>query len=200
MLNIPKTEGRMNIALSDANHFVRNAIYTLLQELDTQGKISVSVRNYPLLEDTQEQSDIDLVFWSGLESGTGYGCLEYVKEAREKYPKMAICMYSQQPDSSLYIRGHIDAWLSLNEPLSTWRSYIMKVIDVSTCSRKKNSGEFPLTENEWEVLKAIKAGDSLRDIAVKTENSYRRVSALKNSAIRKLGLRNKTELLLFLTR
>jgi two-component system response regulator FimZ (fimbrial Z protein) len=49
------------------------------------------------------------------------------------------------------------------------------------------------------VLKAIKAGDSLREIAEKTEISYRRVSALKNSAIRKLGLRNKTELLLFLT-
>ncbi|MGU3521617.1 hypothetical protein ACLBW2_00725 [Enterobacteriaceae bacterium C23F] len=41
---------------------------------------------------------------------------------------------------------------------------------------------------------------SLQYIAVKTENSYRKVSALKIPAIRKLGLRNKTELLVFLTR
>ncbi|SNY61471.1 LuxR family transcriptional regulator [Enterobacter sp. CC120223-11] len=192
--------GKVNVALSDANHFVRNAIYALLQELDAQGKISVSIRNYPLLDDALEQGDIDLVFWSGPESGAGYGCLEYVKEARKKYPKMAICMYSQQSDVLFYVSEHIDACFSLSEPLSEWRNCIIKVINARVYSRKKRTAEFLLTDMEWQVLKAIREGHSLQHIAVKTENSYRKVSALKNSATRKLGLRNKTELLVFLTR
>ncbi|HDW1381437.1 TPA: fimbrial protein, partial [Enterobacter asburiae] len=52
---------------------------------------------------------------------------------------------------------------------------------------------------EWRVLKELRKGLDMRYIAETEQLSYRRVSALKSSAIRKLGLRNKTDLLVFLT-
>lgn len=56
-----------------------------------------------------------------------------------------------------------------------------------------------LTPDEWRVLKELRNGVDMRYIAEIEKISYRRVSALKNSAIKKPGLRNKTDLLVFLT-
>ncbi|EKL0726082.1 fimbrial protein, partial [Enterobacter hormaechei] len=56
-----------------------------------------------------------------------------------------------------------------------------------------------LTPGERRVLKELRNGLDIRYIAELEKLSYRRVSALKSSAIRKLGLRNKTDLLVFLT-
>ena len=129
MLEKTSPGGKLNIALSDSNYFFRNAIYALLEELGTQVKISVSIKYYPLLADALKQGDIDLVFWSGPEFGVGYGCLKYIKEARQQYPKMVICMYSRQSEVPSWVSEHISNYLSLSEPLSAWRNYIMEVIN-----------------------------------------------------------------------
>lgn len=205
MPEISRPEEQVNIALLDANHYVRYAIQSLMQELGTQRGMRVSVSNYHFLDEALQQKAleskaIDLLFFAGPESGVTYDCLEYVKETREKYPETLICMCAKQPNSLFFASNQIDAWFSLNEPLSVWRESIIKMIGTRDYKHKKRKPSLSLTENEWQVLREIRAGCSLKSIANNHKMSYRQVSALKNSATRKLGLRNKAELLVFLTR
>ena len=107
-------------------------------------------------------------------------------------------MYSAPANSWLWIRGDIDAYISLQEPLYHWRACLLKMVD-SRYRPKKKPTALSLTPGEWRVLKDLRKGLDMRYIAETEQLSYRRVSALKSSAIRKLGLRNKTDLLVFLT-
>jgi len=51
---------------------------------------------------------------------------------------------------------------------------VLMVLKVCSQGRRRTA-EFPLTGREWQVLKVIREGHSLQYIAVKTENSYRKV-------------------------
>lgn len=191
---------QVNIAFLGTNHYMWYAMQSLLQELSVQRGIQLTVNSYHFLEDVLEQKSIDLFFFAGPESGASYECLKYANELREKYPETTICMCSNKANSLFFARSNIDAWLSLNEPLSVWRESIRKIIGEGGGPLKKRKPYLLLTKFEWKVLHDIRAGHSLRSIAENNNISYRQASALKNSATRKLGLRNKTELLVFLTR
>ncbi|MFY7344208.1 helix-turn-helix domain-containing protein, partial [Enterobacter cloacae complex sp. IR5434] len=75
---------------------------------------------------------------------------------------------------------------------------LAKMVD-SHYRPQKQPAALSLTPGERRVLKELRNGLDIRYIAELEKLSYRRVSALKSSAIRKLGLRNKTDLLVFLT-
>lgn len=200
MPEVPRSGEPVNIAFLGANHFMWYAMQSILQELSVQKGIQLSVNNYHLLDEVLEQKSIDLFFFSGPESGASYDSLKYANELREKYPETIICMCSKKANSLFFARSNIDAWLSLNEPLSVWREAIQKILGEGDLPFKNRKPYLLLTKHEWKVLHEIRAGHSLRSIAENNNISYRQASALKNTATRKLGLRNKTELLVFLTR
>ena len=162
-------------------------------------QITASFDNYAEIETILAAAPVDVIFLSGMEKyHAGYDCLKYIRKMKVLYPGVLICMYSAPANSWLWIRGEIDAYISLQDPLYHWRASVLKLVDSRYRPLKKPTA-LSLTPGEWRVLKELRKGLDMRYIAETEQLSYRRVSALKSSAIRKLGLRNKTDLLVFLT-
>ena len=188
-----------DIALVGEDHYARQGIVSLLQIMGSRIRIKASVRDYQVLDMVFEKTAIDVVFISEPEkSNAGFDCLKFISNIKNAHPKMVICLYSVHTSSLLWVRGEVDAFVSLKEPLYNWHANIMKLVDKRYRPKTKPAA-LSLTTIEWKVLKELKNGFDLRHIAEMEKLSYRRVSALKGSAIRKLGLRNKTDLLVFLT-
>ena len=183
MANKLNNTRHLNIALLGGDHFARQGIAALLKNIVPAMQITASIDNY---------AEIETIL------AAGYDCLKYIRKMKVLYPDVLICMYSAPANSWLWIRGEIDAYLSLQDPLYHWRASVLKMVDSRYRPIKKPTA-LSLTPGEWRVLKELRKGLDMRYIAETEQLSYRRVSALKSSAIRKLGLRNKTDLLVFLT-
>ncbi|CAM3698552.1 helix-turn-helix transcriptional regulator [Rahnella victoriana] len=188
-----------DIALMGEDHYARQGIASLLHIMGSTIRVKASVRDYHVLDMVLEKTRIDVVFISEPEkSHAGFDCLTFISKIKASHPKMIICLYSVHTSSLLWVRGEVDAFVSLKEPLYNWHANLMKLVDKRYRPKSKPAA-LSLTPIEWKVLKELKDGRDLRHIAEMEKLSYRRVSALKGSAIRKLGLRNKTDLLVFLT-
>ncbi|MEH0886909.1 LuxR C-terminal-related transcriptional regulator [Enterobacter sp. UNJFSC 003] len=199
MANKPETTQHINIAVMGDNHYARHGIETLLRSMKLDSQIITSVANYQNLDKALSSTHIDILMLSGAEKHSmGYGCLKNIKKIKADYPNVIICMYSTSANSLLWVRGDIDAYISLQDPIYQWRTKLLKMVD-SRYRPQKRPAALSLTPGEWRVLKELRNGLDIRYIAELEKLSYRRVSALKSSAIRKLGLRNKTDLLVFLT-
>ncbi|WP_368542742.1 helix-turn-helix transcriptional regulator [Enterobacter soli] len=199
MANTRSDRRHLNIALLGGDHFARQGITALLKNIAPHTQIKASGDDYAEIETTLEATPLDVIFLSGTDKyHAGYDCLKYIRRMRVLFPGVLICMYSAPANSWLWIRGDIDAYISLQEPLYYWRATLLKMVDNRYRPVKKPTA-LSLTPGEWRVLKELRKGLDMRYIAETEQLSYRRVSALKSSAIRKLGLRNKTDLLVFLT-
>lgn len=199
MANKLNNTRHLNIALLGGDHFARQGIAALLKNIVPTMQITASIDNYEEIETILAAAPVDVIFLSGMEKyHAGYDCLKYIRKMKALYPDVLICMYSAPANSWLWIRGEIDAYLSLQDPLYHWRASVLKMVDSRYRPLKKPTA-LSLTPGEWRVLKELRKGLDMRYIAETEQLSYRRVSALKSSAIRKLGLRNKTDLLVFLT-
>lgn len=199
MESIFEPGGITDIALMGDDHYARQGIASLLQIMGSKLRIKASVRDYQVLDMVLEKTRIDLVFLSEPEKcNAGFDTLKFINKIKLSHPHMVICMYSVHTSSLLWVRGDVDAFISLKEPMYNWHANIMKLVDSRYRPRSKPAA-LSLTPIEWKVLKELRNGQDLRRIAATEKLSYRRVSALKSSATRKLGLRNKTDLLIFLT-
>ncbi|WP_370967175.1 helix-turn-helix transcriptional regulator [Enterobacter wuhouensis] len=199
MANKPEKTQRVNIALMGSDHYARHGITTLLRSISPELEIKISVGDYHQLNTELSATPIDILLMSGAEKyHTGYDSLKYIKRIKANYPDVIICMYSAPANSLHWVRGDIDAYISLQDSIFRWRATLLKMGD-SRFRPKKKPAALTLTPGEWRVLKELRNGLDMRYIAEIEKLSYRRVSALKTSAIRKLGLRNKTDLLVFLT-
>lgn len=199
MANKHNNTRHLNIALLGGDHFTRQGIAALLNNIAPDMQINASSNDYAELEKMLTATPVDVIFLSGTDKyHAGYDCLKYIKKMKVLYPGVLICMYSAPANSWLWIRGEIDAYISLQDPLYHWRASVLKLVDSRYRPIKKPTA-LSLTPGEWRVLKELRKGLDMRYIAETEQLSYRRVSALKSSAIRKLGLRNKTDLLVFLT-
>lgn len=188
-----------SIALVGEDHYARHGIVSLLQIMGAGIHIKASVRDYQVLDMVLEETSIDIVFISGPDKiNAGFECLKFISRIKESYPNLVICLYSTHTNSLLWVRGEVDSFISLKEPIYNWHANFMKLVDKRYRPKLKPAA-LSLTAVEWKVLKELKNGFDLRYIAKKEKLSYRRVSGVKGSAIRKLGLRNKTDLLVFLT-
>lgn len=199
MANKHDNKRHLTIALLGGDHFTRQGIAAVLKNSVPEMQITASSDDYSLMETLCATTPVDVIFLSGMEKyHAGFDCLKYIKNIKSRQPGVLICMYSAPANSWLWIRGDIDAYISLQEPLYHWRACLLKMVD-SRYRPKKKPTALSLTPGEWRVLKDLRKGLDMRYIAETEQLSYRRVSALKSSAIRKLGLRNKTDLLVFLT-
>lgn len=199
MANTLNYRRHLNIALIGGDHFSRQGIASLLKSIDPQMQINASVSEYTEIETILATRKVDVLLLSGAEKYlAGFDSLKYINKIRANYPRVFICMYSAPANSLLWVQGDIDAYISLQEPIYHWRTSLLKMVD-SRYQPKTKPTALSLTPGEWRVLKELRNGLDMRYIAEIEKLSYRRVSALKSSAIRKLGLRNKTDLLVFLT-
>ena len=197
---ILKPEGYKDIAIMGPDSFARQGIATLLLEMGIRIRIKASVRDYEVLQMVFDKWHIDLLLISVSAPGQpGFNCLEFVNQIKSEHPEIVVCLYSAEISPLLWLRSGIDAWFSLKDSVQVWQANLLKIIRSQHHCKTEIPPPLLLTQSEWGVLKAIKSGNSLSNIALKEKISYRRASALKSSAIRKLGLRNKTDLLVFLS-
>lgn len=189
------------VAIMGADNFARSGISNLIQEISPSIHIKASVREQKVLDLFLSQTAVDILFLSEYKTGPqGYDCISYVQKLKDNYPGMTICIYSACRSLYFWAEGAVADYLSMDEPIYGLRYRLKRILE----SRHGSLSRLPiqrlsLTNAEWTVLKGLKNGFSMSHIAHNEEIPYRRVSALKTSAIRKLGLRNKTDLLVFLT-
>lgn len=187
-----------NVALIGNNYYARQGIALMLQEIAPTIRIKVSVSDHRLLDlALKKEEKLNILFFSGSDSPR-FDSIQYIKELKNSYPDLIICIYAMQTNSLSWVRGGVDSYISLQAPIYHWHTSLLKMLDPYYLP-KKRPVELMLTATEWKVLKELKNGVDIRYIAEREKLSYRRVSAVKSSAIRKLGLRNKTDLLVFLT-
>jgi two-component system response regulator FimZ (fimbrial Z protein) len=95
-------------------------------------------------------------------------------------------MYSAPANSWLWIRGEIDAYLSLQDPLYHWRANVLKMVDSRYRPLKKPTA-LSLTPGEWRVLKKLRNGLDMRYIAETREafiSSCQRLKKLSDKKTR----------------
>ncbi|EMB2680742.1 response regulator transcription factor [Enterobacter hormaechei] len=199
MTNNNQITQHITVALMGGDHYARNGIKTLLRSIRDDLHIIIIEGGYQELDKALSSIRIDILFISGAEKyHTGYGSLKYLKKIKATHPEVIICLYSTYAHSLLWAREDIDAYISLQNTVYQWRIKLAKMVD-SHYRPQKQPAALSLTPGERRVLKKLRNGLDIRYTAELEKLSYRRVSALKSSAIRKLGLRNKTDLLVFLT-
>lgn len=189
------------VAIIGADNYARSGLSSLIKDISPGIHISASVRDQKQLDLFLSQTQVDILFLSEYKSGThGYDCISYIQRLKFEYPKMRICIYSDCRNLYTWSGGAADEYLSTNEPVYFLTFQLKKIMELRRSSLKHlHIRPLSLTNAEWSILKGLKEGFSMRRIAENEEITYRRVSALKTSAIGKLGLRNKTDLLVFLT-
>ncbi|MFD1801672.1 LuxR C-terminal-related transcriptional regulator [Mixta tenebrionis] len=191
---------RKDIAILDPNNFTRQGIAALLLELDENITIKASVRSYDVLHMVLDKWHINLLFISENIAGQpGFSCLACLKKIKKDYPDLMICLYSEEYIPSHWLRNNIDAFFSLKDAMPVWQAKAASILKDFRRPNKYAAPRLHLTQAEWQILYGLKSGHSLTAIAQKEKLSYHRVSALKVSATRKLGLKNKADLLVFLS-
>ncbi len=93
-------------------------------------QITTSIDNYAEIETILAAAPVDVIFLSGMEKyHAGYDCLKYIRKMKVLYPDVLICMYPHRQIPGCGIRGEIDAYLSLQDPLYHWRASVLKMVD-----------------------------------------------------------------------
>lgn len=189
------------VAIIGADNYARSGISSLIRDISPDIQISASVREPMELDYLLSQTPVDVLFLSKYKHGIhGYDCIRYIHSLKLKYPEMKICIYSDSDNLYTWAGGAADEYLSTNDSIYALTYQMKRILALRWGALKRlHIKPLPLTHAEWSILKGLKEGFSMRHIAENEEITYRRVSALKISAIGKLGLRNKTDLLVFLT-
>lgn len=196
MMKYPESNVTLSIALTGGDHYTRQGISALLNNINQKVQLVITVGYYPKLESLLTAKKVDILLMAAVES---FDYLQMIIKIKARHPDILICMYSSLANSMLWVSGDVDVYISLQDPLYRWRDSFLKMVDRGYQPNKKPV-VLSLTPGEWRILKELRNGLDMRCIAEIEKLSYRRVSALKSSAIKKLGLRNKTDLLVFLTR
>lgn len=75
------------------------------------------------------------------------------------------------------------------------KQFISKTLSEVVNDKLKNQGKIELTSKEWEVIFLIAQGHSLSDIATKKNRAISTIATQKQNAMKKLDIKNNTELL-----
>ncbi|MGR7498088.1 LuxR C-terminal-related transcriptional regulator [Klebsiella aerogenes] len=194
---IPEYRYDVEIDIIDSDVTVVSGIREVLLTVDVALKIkhysSFDVYNNSL--NNNERDLFKIIIASGVSPGFRY--LKTIRDIRMINENSYICVYSKNKTPLRCVYSDIDFYISLEKSVKVWERRLKNIINQDKNRRKKNVKSV-LTHMEWFVLNEISMGKSMYKIAYNSNITYRRVSQLKNSAIRKLGLRNKTDLLIFL--
>ncbi len=196
-----KDIGCQKVALLSRNYFARRGIEILMNQCSARANLAASVSNYADLDRALETQEIEIVILIECNKDmAGVNWFRYITALKKNHPRLLLCMCSTQTACLPLFKGYIDAHLCLNQPIADWNAHINQYIASDNNAPTPSKPCVDLSEIEWMILKGIKEGKNMQCIAEGNKLSYRKVSALKNAAIKKLGLRNKTDLLVFLTR
>ncbi|NIY47843.1 LuxR C-terminal-related transcriptional regulator [Cedecea colo] len=196
-----KYKDSQKVALLSRNYFARLGVEILIKQTHDRVNVAASVSNYIDLDRVLKTQAIELVILVECNQDmAGVNWFRYITALKKKYPRLRLCMCSAQATSLPLIKGYIDAYLCLDQSMMNWQLHINQLLASDSRPPETSKQYLDLSEIEWMILKELKEGKKMQHIAERNHLTYRKVSALKNAAIRKLGLRNKTDLLVFLTR
>lgn len=199
---------KTNIAVISQNHFILEALkdLTTVAYPDVNSIIIDTARNANELNKIILAHPIDILMFAECSCDiVGISWYDRILELQKEHPNMKIILCSSVRLSKTYrFSALIDAFLFLDEPLSNLRKDISRIlkrmISLSGGGVNANKKKSGLSGLEWKILKEVKTGACMQQISNRVNIPYRKISALKNNAMRKLGLRNHTELLIFLAR
>lgn len=196
-----KYRDSQKVALLSRNYFARIGIESLMKKTLERVIIAASVSTYAELDRVLQRQKIEMVILIECNQDmAGVDWFRKITALKKNHPHLLLGICSAQATSLPLIKGYIDRYLCLDQSIVNWKIHINQLLQSDNRVPQASKQYLDLSEIEWLILKEIKAGKKMQHIAEKNKLSYRKVSALKNAAIRKLGLRNKTDLLVFLTR
>ncbi|WP_410700069.1 MULTISPECIES: response regulator transcription factor [Citrobacter] len=92
------------------------------------------------------------------------------------------------------------AWVTPSQSVRGLQNFFLKVLSMPGPWMRGMYGFKHLSDKEQRVINACLKGMSVRDIAERMEITYRNVCAARQSAFRKIGLRNRNEYALLMGR
>ncbi|WP_435927843.1 helix-turn-helix domain-containing protein [Dryocola sp. BD613] len=189
-----------NIVLVSCNLYALMGLESLINQCTESVKLTASVNHYTDLASLLSTQRIDIVILIHCNQAmAGMNWFRYITELKIKFPHLFLCMYSSHTTILSPVRDYSDAFFCFDESVESWQKHFSQLLESAKKAPKALNKKLSLTALEWLILKEIQKGRRNQRIAEKTHLTYRKVSALKSRAKRKLGLKNNTELLLFLT-
>lgn len=191
--------GNHSIILMSNNHYALEGVRHLISQFHKQINIAASVSSYQELANVLRKRKPDMVMIIECNQiSAGVDTFKYISEIKIRHPKVLLSLHSSQPTSLSLLADYIDAYFSLDESIERWHEHLLTLVKTKMIFPDTNKRQDYLSPLEWLILKEIRQGKKNQLIADSNNLTYRKVSALKNRAKRKLGLRSNTDLLLFL--
>ncbi|GAB2953157.1 helix-turn-helix transcriptional regulator [Hafnia psychrotolerans] len=195
---------KTNVLIIEKCRYTRRGIASLISETKPDIGFITAVADFSAASEIINESHMDAIF-AHVSQGNIFSfyfdSLNFTRSIKEKYSETKILVYTEKITPLFQIHYAADEFISTNESLKAWRKKMEILFYMPHLNWDKLNhvqGSFRITKEEWYVLMSIKDGLELKDISNAMQVSYKTVSALKIKALRKLGLKNKNELLMFI--
>lgn len=204
----------LNIALIDNSPLAVLGLEHGLEETSFDINIVSVTNNFLQLENDLKNNKIDIVFLGILVvDEKPFYSIKQIYQFMRRWPDVKFVLYTDIKNKNVlqylsYIQ--VDAILSRNDCLNNLQKNIFEIVKNNFfCSNHciemltkntpgLNSTNRVMTNNEIEVLDKFSLGNSVSEIAAKSQRSIKTVSNHKRNAMSKLGIETDSELHLFI--
>lgn len=199
----------MKILICDDHELIRAGLRRLLLDGGTASRVGEAATAQEALDAVRAEKwdavilDINLGGRSGIEA---------LKELKREFPRLPVLMLSTYPEEQFalrVIRAGASGYLNKNQATSVLIAAIRQVlgggqyISAKVAEQLFNSAKQPagqplhatLSDREDQVLRQIVAGLTVGEIATLLQLSAKTVSTYRAGVLRKIGLRNTSQLL-----
>lgn len=195
---------KANVLIIEKCRYTRRGIASLISETKPDIGFITTVADFSTASEVINEIPMDAIF-AHVSQGSifsfHFDSLNFTRSIKEKNSETKMLIYAEKITPLFQMHYIADEFISTNESLKTWRKkmeILFHMPHLNWDNLNHDQGNFRITKEEWYVLISIKNGFKLKDISNAMQLSYKTVSALKIKAMRKLGLKNKNELLMFI--
>jgi len=203
-----KNNEAIRILIADDHPVFRQGIYRAFSDNHDLDVVEEAVNGPELLEKI-EKTKVDVVLLDI--SMDGEWSLDYMKELKNKYPKLPVVILSVYPEEHFamrYIKAGASGYVTKDSPLEDLKQAVRKVAAggrfLSLAFMEKMAFNFSdsdkqpheyLSSRELQVFYHLVSGNSLKAIAEKLYLSVKTVSAHRSHILQKMKMETNTELI-----
>ncbi len=201
----------MKIIIADDHSIVRKGLKLILEEEFSLSEFDEAVNGDELVQKISE-NDYDLVILDIVMPGKD--AIDTLKMVKSIKPDLPVLVFSMNPEKNFairMIRAGASGYLNKDCPQEqlidaitktySGRDYISPTLSEQLASKlregAKKSPQELLSDREFQVLRLIAAGQTLDEISSNLYLSKNTISNYRNNIMKKLGLRNNSEITIY---
>lgn len=194
----------MKMAICEDHPLVRDGIVQLLQQVDAQVQIEQHATAKTLLNAAQGWGKMDLVLIDiGLPDSVGYETLRRLRTARDDVPIVVVSGLTDRQTVlqaiELGAMGFVPKTASSHDMLAAFKVvlegglFLPDIEAYKTLSSAAEQNTLKLTPRQWQILRSVLEGKSIKRMASELDISEATVKAHITPILRSLGATTRTE-------